>query len=256
VPASKRPVDFTAGKLAAERELRSGSHSDARRPRSTVHASCLIVKGEAVIHYRRTPCLCSSAIGLIGILALVGLLAAPAAAQETGGSIRGTIMDAQNAVLPGVTITLRNLGTNAVQNTVTNDQGAYALAFVPIGRYTLTAELQGFSTAKQEEFEVRVGDRLLVNLKMQVGAVSETINVTAESLLPAQISRMMLPLDDREREILALRFGLDRGEARTLEEVGEHFGLTRERIRQIEARAMSKLRHPSSDTGARDLLNA
>jgi len=48
--------------------------------------------------------------------------------------------------------------------------------------------------------------------------------------------------------------GLDRGEPRTLEEVGEHFNLTRERIRQIEARAMSKLRHPSSDTGARDLL--
>ena len=57
-----------------------------------------------------------------------------------------------------------------------------------------------------------------------------------------------------EREILKLRFGLDRGEPRTLEEVGEHFNLTRERIRQIEARAMSKLRHPSSDTGARDLL--
>ena len=61
-------------------------------------------------------------------------------------------------------------------------------------------------------------------------------------------------LPAREREILRLRFGLDRGEPRTLEEVGEHFNLTRERIRQIEARAMSKLRHPSSDTGARDLL--
>jgi len=54
--------------------------------------------------------------------------------------------------------------------------------------------------------------------------------------------------------ISGVRFGLDRGEPRTLEEVGEHFNLTRERIRQIEARAMSKLRHPSSDTGARDLL--
>jgi DNA-directed RNA polymerase sigma subunit (sigma70/sigma32) len=53
-----------------------------------------------------------------------------------------------------------------------------------------------------------------------------------------------------------LRFGLDgSSEGRTLEEVGEHFNLTRERIRQIEARAMSKLRHPSSDTGARDLLS-
>ena len=71
------------------------------------------------------------------------------------------------------------------------------------------------------------------------------------SLLPEEIGRLLSPLDEREREILRLRFGLDRGEPRTLEEVGEHFNLTRERIRQIEARAMSKLRHPSSDTGAR-----
>ena len=76
----------------------------------------------------------------------------------------------------------------------------------------------------------------------------------AVSLLPAEISRLLSPLDDREREILKLRFGLDRGEPRTLEEVGEHFNLTRERIRQIEARAMSKLRHPSAETGARELL--
>ena len=76
----------------------------------------------------------------------------------------------------------------------------------------------------------------------------------AVARLPDAITKLLGPLDEREREILKLRFGLDRGEPRTLEEVGEHFNLTRERIRQIEARAMSKLRHPSSDTGARDLL--
>ena len=74
------------------------------------------------------------------------------------------------------------------------------------------------------------------------------------SLLPSEIERLLAPLDERERKILTLRFGLDRGEPRTLEDVGVHFNLTRERIRQIEARAMSKLRHPSSDTGARELL--
>ena len=73
-------------------------------------------------------------------------------------------------------------------------------------------------------------------------------------LLPDEIAKLLSPLDEREQTVLKLRFGLDRGEPRTLEEVGEHFNLTRERIRQIEARAMSKLRHPSSDTGARDLL--
>jgi RNA polymerase sigma factor (sigma-70 family) len=76
----------------------------------------------------------------------------------------------------------------------------------------------------------------------------------AEALLPQELARLLAPLDERERTIIRLRYGLDRGEARTLEEVGESFNLTRERIRQIEARAMSKLRHPSSDTGARDLL--
>ncbi len=85
-------------------------------------------------------------------------------------------------------------------------------------------------------------------------AADSPFEVAASALLPVEIARLLAPLDDRERDILKLRFGLDRGEPRTLEEVGEHFNLTRERIRQIEARAMSKLRHPSSDTGARDLL--
>ena len=78
----------------------------------------------------------------------------------------------------------------------------------------------------------------------------------ATSLLPGEVAKVLAVLDDRERTILTLRFGLDGGGERTLEEVAEHFGLTRERIRQIEARAMSKLRHPSADVGARELLEA
>ena len=97
------------------------------------------------------------------------------------------------------------------------------------------------------------GDAELGDVVEDRGAASP-FEVAATSLLPDEIARLLAPLDEREREILKLRFGLDRGEPRTLEEVGEHFNLTRERIKQIEARAMSKLRHPSSDTGARDLL--
>ena len=73
--------------------------------------------------------------------------------------------------------------------------------------------------------------------------------------LSEDMAQLFAPLDQREREVLILRFGLDRGgEPRTLEEVGEAFNLTRERIRQIEARAMSKIRHQNTDTGAKDLL--
>jgi len=63
-----------------------------------------------------------------------------------------------------------------------------------------------------------------------------------------EISRLLAPLDAREREILKLRFGLDSGEPRSLEEVAEHFGMPREEIRRIEARAMSKLRRLSQDS--------
>jgi RNA polymerase sigma factor (sigma-70 family) len=74
------------------------------------------------------------------------------------------------------------------------------------------------------------------------------------ALLPEEMSVVLSALDDRERLVISLRYGLDRGQPRTLEEVGEQFQLSRERIRQIEAKAMSKLRHPANANAARSLL--
>jgi RNA polymerase sigma factor (sigma-70 family) len=110
------------------------------------------------------------------------------------------------------------------------------------------AEPLSLSEPLREDGDAELGD------VVEDRSADSPFEVAATALLPDEIARLLAPLDEREREILKLRFGLDRGEPRTLEEVGEHFNLTRERIRQIEARAMSKLRHPSSDTGARDLL--
>jgi RNA polymerase sigma factor (sigma-70 family) len=110
------------------------------------------------------------------------------------------------------------------------------------------AEPLSLSEPLREDGDAELGD------VVEDRSAESPFEVAATALLPEEIARLLGPLDEREREILRLRFGLDRGEPRTLEEVGEHFNLTRERIRQIEARAMSKLRHPSSDTGARDLL--
>jgi len=98
------------------------------------------------------------------------------------------------------------------------------------------------------------GDSDFGDLVADANAVSP-FDYAADALLADEISRLLAPLDEREATILRLRFGLEKGTPRTLEEVGRHFNLTRERIRQIEAKAMSKLRHPSIDNGARDLLN-
>ena len=65
---------------------------------------------------------------------------------------------------------------------------------------------------------------------------------------------MLETLNDRERRVVQLRFGLEDGRSRTLEEVGKEFGVTRERIRQIEAKALRKLRHPSRSRKLRDFL--
>ena len=77
----------------------------------------------------------------------------------------------------------------------------------------------------------------------------------AYTLLKEQLEEVMNTLTPREAKVLRLRFGLDDGKARTLEEVGKEFDVTRERIRQIEAKALRKLRHPSRSKKLRDYMN-
>lgn len=75
------------------------------------------------------------------------------------------------------------------------------------------------------------------------------------SLLREQLGEVMETLSEREYKVLSLRFGLEDGRPRTLEEVGREFNVTRERIRQIEAKALRKLRHPSRSKKLKDFLN-
>ena len=87
----------------------------------------------------------------------------------------------------------------------------------------------------------------------------DNIPVPAEAaaymMLKEQLSEVLLTLNEREQKVLKLRFGLDDGRSRTLEEVGKEFDVTRERIRQIEAKAIRKLRHPSRSKKLKDYLD-
>jgi RNA polymerase primary sigma factor len=85
-------------------------------------------------------------------------------------------------------------------------------------------------------------------------SATSPVDAAAAALLPAEIAKLMTSLTPRERQILTLRFGLDRGEPCTLAEVGQHFHVSRERIRQLQVGAMTKLRHPAFGAAIRDRL--
>ena len=84
--------------------------------------------------------------------------------------------------------------------------------------------------------------------------VPAPVEAAAYSMLKEQLMEVLDTLSDREKKVLMLRFGLEDGRPRTLEEVGKEFNVTRERIRQIEAKALRKLRHPSRSKKLRDYL--
>lgn len=86
------------------------------------------------------------------------------------------------------------------------------------------------------------------------GAMSPD-DYAANELLKDELNEVLLELTDREEKVLRLRFGLDDGRTRTLEEVGKEFNVTRERIRQIEAKALRKLKHPSRSKRLKDFLD-
>jgi DNA-directed RNA polymerase sigma subunit (sigma70/sigma32) len=113
----------------------------------------------------------------------------------------------------------------------------------------IAAEPLSLSAPMSEDGDTEFGDLVADR------SVAPPFEAVAASMLPAETAKLLVKLGERERHVIVLRFGLDRGEPRTLEEVSERFGLTRERIRQIEAKAMAKLRHPAFNVDVRDLVS-
>jgi len=101
-----------------------------------------------------------------------------------------------------------------------------------------------------------VGDEDEANLGdfIEDASVDSPADAATRMMLHDAVSQVLGELSDREQEIVRLRFGLDGGRAKTLEEVGQEFGVTRERIRQIEAKTLAKLRHPQRSQRLREFL--
>lgn len=123
---------------------------------------------------------------------------------------------------------------------------------MPVGKVReilkIAQEPVSLETPIGEEEDSHLGD-FIPDTEMMIPA-----DAAAFTLLKEQLLEVLSTLTDREQKVLRLRFGLDDGRARTLEEVGSKFGVTRERIRQIEAKALRKLRHPSRSKKLKDFL--
>src|SRR3982751_1674236 len=102
-------------------------------------------------------------------------------AQDFRGGITGRISDSSGGRMPGVTVTATNVATNVASTTTTNGDGDYAIPFLNPGTYALSAELSGFKKLVRNNLEVRVGEKLGLDLTLEVGTMSETVSVTAES---------------------------------------------------------------------------
>jgi hypothetical protein len=111
--------------------------------------------------------------------ALALATAVPSAAQTVTGTLQGTVVDSSGAVLPGVTVTIRNNETGGRRDAVTNDVGFYSAPYLPIGRYTVTASLDGFQTVVREGVQVSLNDTRVVNFEQKPASVAETVTVTA-----------------------------------------------------------------------------
>ena len=112
-------------------------------------------------------------------LTTVCCLSGRATAQTVNGTFHGTVSDSSGAILPGATVEVKNASTDLVRQTTTTGDGFYTITQLPPGHYSLNASKSGFTTARQADVELLVNQDAEVNFTLQVGAVSQTVDVTA-----------------------------------------------------------------------------
>ena len=127
------------------------------------------------------------------------LLSVICPAQETRGSITGKITDPQSAVIPGVPVTVANVQTGTSNRITTNQTGYYEVNFLDPGTYSISAEAPGFKTTLRSGIVLNTGDRLSIDLQLEVGAANQSVQVTGEApLLEATSAAGGRVLDNRE----------------------------------------------------------
>ena len=143
------------------------------------------------------------------------LLAASALAQSDRGTITGTIMDSSGAVVPGAKVTLSNSGTGIRQETSTTPTGNYAIASLPVGRYTLAVEHPGFTRYEQSNILVQVAETTRVDVTLKVGQATESVQVSADAtMLKTESAEQSSSLAGDTINTLPMNYGIGAGAIR------------------------------------------
>src|SRR6266699_788682 len=109
----------------------------------------------------------------IGLLAMCGVALFSLDLFAQTANIVGTVKDPTGAVLPGVSMTVKNTGTGLTRQIVTNETGDYTVPLLPIGNYEISAELPGFKTATKSGITLNIDDRIRVDFALEVGNVAD-----------------------------------------------------------------------------------
>ena len=120
---------------------------------------------------------------LAGLLALTSFCGQLALAQVTTATVSGTVADSTGAVLPGATVVILNDDTGISRTVQTDAAGRYAAPSLSLGRYRVTASREGFQSEARSRIALTVGREAVVNFQLSVGAVTQTVEVTAEAPL-------------------------------------------------------------------------
>ncbi len=135
-------------------------------------------------------------------------LTMPLLAQDARGTIGGRVIDAQNASIAGARVSATNQETGIVVSATTNEAGTFRLPFLAPGKYRMAAEMSGFRTYAQRDIEVRVGDTLDLPIRMELGSISETIEVKGGTpLLETTNSSIGQLIDSKRLDDLPQRGG-------------------------------------------------
>ena len=146
---------------------------------------------------------------LCALLSVVLYLAAPVnvAAQTPTFNVEGVVSDAQQAVLPGVTVSMRNVATGLVRAATTDNDGRYVFTNLPPeGRYELQAELSGFATHLRQNLVFNAGQRIVLNIQLQLSTVQETVTVSGDNpIVQATSAEVSTTIDRQQFETLPVK---------------------------------------------------